>query len=66
MTQSEAIDAIDRELASMPPQMVESVLRLVLMLRESGNWGLEPVLADESALAGDWLSAEDEVAWAAL
>ena len=59
-------ELIARELERLPEQDLD---RLLTFLQSLAEWNAErsvPALAAESSLAKDWLTAEEDAAWAYL
>jgi hypothetical protein len=61
-----ARELIDRELDRMPRQELDKMLSLLRILRDARVEAALPLLAAESALNKDWLSPEEDAAWANL
>ena len=59
-------ELIDRELDRLPEQDLDRLLAFVQSLREAHADATMPTLAAESALAKDWLTPEEDAAWANL
>ena len=59
-------ELIVRELDRLPEQDLDDLLRFLISLRESKIDAAIPMLASESALAKDWLTPEEDAAWARL
>ena len=59
-------ELIDRELDRLPEQDLDRLLAFVRSLKEAQADAGMPTLAAESALAKDWLTAEEDAAWANL
>lgn len=57
---------VARELDRIPEDDLDRVLDFLHALRESHADRLAPALAAETALAKDWLTAEEDEAWANL
>jgi hypothetical protein len=57
---------IDRELDQMPQQELDKMLSLLQTLRDTQIEAALPRLAAESSLSKDWLSPEEDAAWANL
>jgi hypothetical protein len=54
------------ELEGLPEQDLDRLLTFMRSLREEHAESLLPTLAAESALAKDWLTSEEDAAWANL
>jgi hypothetical protein len=59
-------EAIVRELELLPERDLERLLDYVRSLRETHAESAVPTLAAECALAKDWLTPEEDAAWADL
>jgi hypothetical protein len=59
-------ELIARELDRMPDQDLDKLLALIRSLREAQGEAFLPALAAESSLAKDWLTPEEDAAWASL
>lgn len=59
-------ELIARELDRIPERDLEKLLAFMRALREAHAETVVPILAAESALAKDWLSSEEDTAWASL
>jgi hypothetical protein len=59
-------EAIVRELELLPERDLDGLLDYVRSLREAHAESAVPTLAAESALAKDWLTPEEDAAWADL
>jgi hypothetical protein len=59
-------ELIDMELDRMPHQDLDKLLSLLRNLREIQVEAALPILAAESSLSKDWLSPEEDAAWANL
>lgn len=59
-------ELIDRELDRLPEQDLDRLLAFVRSLKEAQTDAGMPALAAESALAKDWLTAEEDAAWVNL
>lgn len=59
-------EVITRELEQLPEQDLEKVLTFLQSLKEAHAETAVPTLAAESALAKDWLTPEEDAAWANL
>jgi hypothetical protein len=59
-------ELIDRELDRMPQRELDKLLSLLQILRETQIESALPMLAAESSLSKDWLSPEEDSAWANL
>ncbi|HVO97062.1 MAG TPA: hypothetical protein VMT15_03305 [Bryobacteraceae bacterium] len=59
-------EQILRELDAMPEQDLEKLLTYLRSLREAHADAAMPRLAAESALRRDWLTPEEDAAWADL
>jgi hypothetical protein len=59
-------ELIDDELRQLPDQDLDKLLAFLRSLKESHAENGVPTLAAESALAKDWLTPEEDAAWASL
>ena len=59
-------ELITRELDRLPEQDLDRLLAFVRSLRKTHDDAVIPALAAESALAKDWLTPEEDAAWASL
>ena len=59
-------ELITRELDHMPEQDLDKLLAFLRSLREAHAESAMPTLAAESSLAKDWLTPEEDAAWANL
>jgi len=59
-------ELIARELDHLPEQDVDKLLAFVRALKSAHAETAMPTLAAESALAKDWLTSEEDAAWANL
>jgi hypothetical protein len=59
-------EVIARELDYLPEQDMDKLLMFVRVLKSAHAEETMPTLAAESALAKDWLTLEEEAAWANL
>jgi hypothetical protein len=59
-------ELIVRELDRMPEQDLDTLLAFLRSLKESHAESAMPMLAAESSLAKDWLTPEEDAAWANL
>ncbi len=59
-------ELIARELDRLPEQDPDKLLALLRSLRDAHTEAATPMLAAESALAKDWLTPEEDAAWANL
>jgi hypothetical protein len=59
-------ELIAHELDNVPEENLEALLRFVRSLTCKRAEGPSPALLAESSLAKDWLSPEEEAAWADL
>lgn len=57
---------IARELERLPDQDLDKLLDFVRLLNNSHSQDAVPALAAESVLAKDWLTPEEDAAWANL
>ena len=55
-----------RELERLPEQDLDKLLGFLRSLKDSHVENTVPTLAAESALAKDWLTPEEDAAWASL
>jgi hypothetical protein len=59
-------EVIARELERLPEQDLDKLLCFLRSLKEAHAENAVPTLAAESALAKDWLTPEEDAAWARL
>jgi hypothetical protein len=59
-------ELIARELDHMPEQDLDQLLAFLRSLKEAHIESAVPALAAESSLAKDWLTPEEDAAWANL
>ena len=59
-------ELIDCELDRLPEQDLDKLLAFVQLLKEAHTDAVIPALAAESVLAQDWLTPEEDAAWADL
>ena len=59
-------EVIARELERLPEQDLNKLLALLRSLKDTHAKNAVPTLAAESALAKDWLTPEEDAAWASL
>ena len=59
-------EIIVRELEVLPERDLDALLAFVRLLREGHAEAALPLNAAESALAKDWLTPEEDLAWADL
>lgn len=59
-------EVIARELDNMPEQDLDKLLAFLRLLKEVHAEAAMPALAAESSLAKDWLTPEEDAAWANL
>jgi hypothetical protein len=59
-------DIIVRELEGVPEEEFEALLRFIWSLKARTGDAAAPALLAESSLMKDWLSPEEEAAWADL
>ena len=59
-------EVIVRELDRLPEQDLDRLLGFIVSLKEAHGETALPTLAAESALAKDWLTPEEDAAWANL
>ena len=59
-------ELIARELDHMPEQDLDHLLAFLRQLKEARMESAVPALAAESSLAKDWLTPEEDEAWANL
>jgi hypothetical protein len=59
-------ELIDDELRQLPDQDLDKLLAFPRSLKESHAENVVPTLAAESALAKDWLTRDEDAAWASL
>jgi hypothetical protein len=59
-------ELIARELDQIPEQDLDKLLAFLRLLREANADTATPMLAAESSLAKDWLTPEEDAAWANL
>jgi hypothetical protein len=59
-------ELIARELDHMPEQDLDRLLAFLRSIKEAHAETAMPMLAAESSLAKDWLTPEEDAAWANL
>jgi phage FluMu protein gp41 len=59
-------ELIARELSRLSERDLDRILAFVRKIEEGQAEAAAPALAAESALAKDWLSPEEDAAWASL
>jgi len=59
-------ELIARELDRLPEQDLDRLMAFLSTLKEAHADAALPMLAAESALAKDWLTPEEDAAWANL
>ena len=59
-------ELISQELNAVPDDDLDTLLGFIRTLKLRGSEDRSALLLAESALAKDWLSAEEEAAWADL
>jgi hypothetical protein len=59
-------ELIVRELERVPEQDLEKLLAFLRALRETHADSEMPALAAESSLSKDWMTQEEDAAWASL
>jgi len=59
-------ELIARELDDLPEQDLDRLLAFLRSLKEAHVKAMLPTLAAESALTNDWLTPEEDSAWANL
>jgi len=59
-------ELIVRELEDLPERDLDKILGFLLSLKQGDIETALPTLAAESALAKDWLTPEEDAAWAGL
>ncbi len=59
-------ELIAQELERLPDQDLDGLLKFLRSLADAHAEAAVPALAAESSLAKDWLSAEEDAAWASL
>lgn len=59
-------EVIARELERLPEQDLDKLLAFLRSLKDAHNENAVPTLAAESALTKDWLTPEEDAAWASL
>jgi hypothetical protein len=59
-------ELIARELDHISEQDLDKLLAFLRLLREANTDTATPMLAAESSLARDWLTPEEDAAWANL
>jgi hypothetical protein len=57
---------IARELERLPEQDLDRLLSFLRSIKEAHSENAVPTLAAESAIAKDWLTPEEDSAWASL
>lgn len=60
------MEIIVRELEGVPEEEFEALLRFICSLKSRTADAAAPALLAESSLMRDWLSPEDQAAWANL
>jgi len=60
------IEAIVRELDELPEQDLDALLAFVNSLKSDHREDRANLIAAESSLAKDWLTSEEDAAWANL
>jgi hypothetical protein len=60
------MEIIVRELEGVPEEEFEALLRFICSLKSRTADAAAPALLAESSLMKDWLSPEEEAAWADL
>jgi hypothetical protein len=65
-TQMSKRELIDQELGRLSEPGLDRLLEFLHTLAEEHSEGSLPALAAESSLAKDWLSPEEDAAWAGL
>ncbi len=59
-------ELITRELDRMPEQDLDRLLAFMRSLKQAPGHDAMPALAAESSLAKDWLTPQEDAAWASL
>jgi hypothetical protein len=59
-------ELVARELERLPEQDLDKLLAFLRSLTAAHSEDVVPTLAAESALAKDWLTSEEDAAWASL
>lgn len=59
-------ELIARELDSVPEEDLDALLRFIRSLKSEHTGEAAPALLAESSLAKDWLTPEEDTAWADL
>jgi hypothetical protein len=59
-------ELVARELDRMPEQDLDKLLAFLRSLKETHAETAVPIMAAESLLAEDWLTPEEDAAWADL
>jgi hypothetical protein len=59
-------ELIFREVDRLPEQDLDRLLAFLSALKEAHDEATVPMLAAESSLAKDWLTPEEDAAWASL
>ncbi|MGH9609615.1 MAG: DUF2281 domain-containing protein [Bryobacteraceae bacterium] len=59
-------EAIVRELEQLPERDLDILMAFLRALREAHTEAAVPMLGAESALVKDWLTPEEDAAWASL
>ncbi|MGB7759501.1 MAG: hypothetical protein WBL61_06715 [Bryobacteraceae bacterium] len=59
-------ELITRELERMPERDLDKLLAFLRLLNDARAEAAVPALAAESSLAKDWLTPEEDAAWASL
>jgi len=60
------IELIVHELEDVPEKDLDTLLHLIRSIKSRSAEHADPALLAESSLAKDWLSPEEEAAWADL
>lgn len=59
-------ELITRELERVPEQDLDRLLAFLRSLQEAHDENVMPALAAQSSLAKEWLTPEEDAAWASL
>ncbi len=59
-------ELVTREVRQLPDTDLDKLLAYIRSLKQSHGEAAMPTLAAESSLTKDWLTSEEELAWAGL
>lgn len=59
-------EVIARELERLPEEDLDKLLEFLRLLKDAHAENVVSTIAAESALAKDWLTSEEDAAWASL